>query len=283
MLGGMSLFDALTHTFATMATGGFSTRNASIGAVDSAYMAYVIIFFMMLAGANFSLHYRFLRGDFRAHLHNTEFRYYLAIIGLATVIIGFDVFFNQYQNLAVTLQNTLFQATSIQTTTGYVTADYEQWSFSAQFVLFVLMFIGGCAGSTGGGMTVIRIHLLFKFVFSEITRLVHPHAVVPVRLRHVAVPREVVTHVLGFFVLGILIFIVGVFVMTVIGLDMGSAFGATAATLWNVGPGFGSVGPTDNYAQIPALGKWVLSFYMLMGRLELFTVIILFSPSYWRK
>ena len=283
MLGGMNLFDALTHTFGTMATGGFSTRNASVGAYDSAYIDYVIIFFMLLAGTNFSLHYRFLRGDFRAHLRNTEFLYFLSIIALATIIIGVDTFFNQYQNLPKALQDTLFQVVSIQTTTGYGTADYEQWAFSSQFVLFSLMFIGGCAGSTGGGMKVIRIHLLIKFVFSEITRLIHPHAVVPVRLRKITVPRDVVTNVLGFFILGVLVFIAGVFAMSALGLDMATSFGATAATLWNIGPGLGSVGPTDNYAHIPLIGKWMLSLFMLMGRLELFTVIILFSPAYWRK
>lgn len=283
MFGGMSLFDALTHTFGTMATGGFSTKNASVGAYNSAYIDYVIIFFMVLAGTNFSLHYRFLRGDFTAYLRNVEFLYFLSIIGLATIVIGLDVFINQYQNLADTLRFTLFQVTSIQTTTGYGTANYEQWSFASQFVLLALMFIGGCAGSTGGGMKVIRIHLLIKFVFSEFVRLVHPHAVVPVRLRHIAVPQDVVTNVLGFFVLGILVFAGGVFMMALIGLDLPTSLGATAATLWNIGPGLGSVGPTENYAHIPWLGKWLLSFYMLVGRLEIFTVMILFSPAYWRK
>jgi len=283
MLGGMDLFEALTHTFGTMATGGFSTRNASVGAYNSAYIDYVIIFFMIIAGSNFSLHYRFLRGDFSVYLRNIEFLYFVSIIALATVIIGVDTFFNQYQSLAKALQDTLFQVASIQTTTGFGTADYEQWAFSSQFVLLTLMFIGGCAGSTGGGMKVIRIHLLIKFVFSEITRLIHPHAVVPVRLRKITVPPDVVTNVLGFFILGILVYIVGVFAMAALGLDMATSFGATAATLWNIGPGLGSVGPTDNYAHIPFLGKWLLSLYMLMGRLELFTVIILFSPSYWRK
>jgi len=266
-----------------MATGGFSTRNASIGAYNSAYIDYVIIFFMILAGTNFSLHYRFLRGDFKAHLRNTEFKYFLAIIGLTTLVIGLDNYFNQYQNIAKTVQDTLFQVTSIQTTTGYGTADYEQWAFSSQFILLTLMFIGGCAGSTGGGMKVVRIHLIIKFVVSEITRLIHPHAVVPVRLRNISVPSEVVTNVLGFFILGILVFGSGVFAMAAIGLDIDTAIGATVATLWNIGPGLGAVGPTDNYAHIPALGKWLLSFYMLMGRLELFTVIILFAPTYWRK
>ncbi len=284
VLGGMNLFDALTHTFGTMATGGFSTRNASVGAFDSAYIDYVIIFFMLVAGTNFSLHYRFLRGDLKTYFRNREFRYFLSIIAAATLILGLDTYFNVYdQNFALALRNTLFQVSSILTTTGYGTADYENWSFSSQFVLFVLMFIGGSAGSTGGGMKVIRIYLLIKFVFSEITRLVHPHAIVPVRLNNAVVPRDVVTNVMGFFVLAILLFTFGVFMMTAIGLDLMTSLGATAATLWNIGPGLGEVGPTDNYAFIPWVGKWVLSFLMLAGRLEIFTVLVFFSRTYWRK
>ena len=283
MLGGMSLFEALTHTFGTMATGGYSVRNASIGAYQSPYIDYVITVFMILAGANFSLHYRFLRGDFRIYFDNKEFRYFILIIGVATLIISFDTFFHYNRNLATTLQNTLFQVVSIMTTTGYVTADYEQWSFNSQFILFVLMFIGGSAGSTGGGLKVIRVYLLLKFMLSEITRLLHPHAVVSVRINNMAIPREVAMNVLGFFVLAMLVFVLGVLILSAMGLDMPTSFGATAAALWNIGPGLGSVGPTDNYAHIPVGGKWVLSILMLMGRLEVFTVVVLLSPSYWRK
>ncbi len=282
MLGSLNLFDALTHTFGTMATGGFSTYNKSIAAFDSAYIHYVIIFFMIIAGSNFSLHYRFLRGDWTIYFQNKEFRYYITIIGLGLSIILFDTFF-LYNNLARSFQDTLFQVVSIMTTTGYGTADYEQWSTNSQFVLFILMFIGGCAGSTGGGMKVMRIYLLIKFVFSEIIRLIHPHAVVSVRLNNAAVSRELITNVMGFFVLAIFLFSSGVFILTALGLDILTAFGATAASLWNIGPGLGAVGPTDNYAHIPWVGKWVLSFLMLAGRLEIFTVLILFSPSYWRK
>jgi trk system potassium uptake protein TrkH len=283
MLGGMSLFDALNHTFATMATGGYSTRNASVAAFDSAYIDYVIIVFMVLAGANFSLHYRFLRGNFNVHWFNKEFRYFLAIIAGATFLISIDTFENQYHNLPDTIRFTLFQVTSIVTTTGFGTADYEQWSYSSQFILFVLMFIGGSAGSTGGGMKVVRVYLLVKVMLTEIVRLIHPHAVIPVRANNQVVPRDVTMNVLSFFVLAMLVFILGTLTMAAIGLDLLSALGATAATLWNIGPGLGEVGPTDNYAFIPAIGKWVLSGLMLMGRLEIFTVVVLFTPAYWRK
>jgi trk system potassium uptake protein TrkH len=283
MLGGMTLFDALCHSFGTLATGGYSTKNASIGAYNSAYIDYVVILFMILAGTNFSLHYRFLRGDFKAYLRNKEFLFFLSIIGLAFLIIVSDTYFNHYNNLATTAQKTLFQVVAILTTTGYGTADYEQWAFSSQFTLFMLMFFGGCAGSTGGGIKIIRIFVLVKFVFSEITRLLHPHAVIPVRIGHTVIPREVVTNVLGFFILFILTFMLGVLTMSAMGLDMATSFGSVAATLANIGPGLGNVGPTDNYANIPLLGKWVLCLLMLMGRLEIFTVIILLSPFYWQK
>jgi len=283
MLGGMSFFDALCHAFGTLATGGYSTKNASIGAYGSAYIDYVVIVFMLLAGTNFALHYRFFRGDFKAYFRNKEFLFFLSIIGMAAVIIGVDVYFNQHRSVPATVQKTLFQVVSIVTTTGYGTADYEQWNFSSQFTLFMLMFFGGCAGSTGGGMKMIRIFILVKFVFSEITRLLHPHAVVPVRIGESVIPREVVTNVLGFFILFILTFMVGVLVMSSLGLDMATSFGSVAATLGNIGPGLGGVGPTDNYANIPLAGKWVLCLLMLMGRLEIFTVIILLAPHYWHK
>lgn len=283
MLGGMNLFEALCHAFGTLATGGYSTKNASVGAYASAYIDYVIIVFMMLAGINFSLHYRFLRGDFKAYLNNREFLVFLLIIGLATFFIGLDTFFRSNLSLLRTFRDTLFQVVSILTTTGYGTADYEQWSAGSQIVLFFLMFIGGCAGSTGGGMKVIRIFVLTKFVFSEIVRLLHPHAVVPVRIGKTAIGRDVLTNVFGFFILYVFIFSISVLIMAELGLDIVSAFGAVAASLGNIGPGLGSVGPMDNYAHLPALGKWILSLLMLMGRLELFTVVILFSPSFWRK
>lgn len=285
LFGGMDLFDSLCHTFGTMATGGFSTRNTSIAAFDSAYIEYVIIFFMLVAGANFSLHFHALRGHWKGYRHNKEFLFYLSLIGMAFVVIAASSTFRggMYSGMEEAFRKTLFQVVSIITTTGYGTADYELWSFSAQFVLFGLMFIGGCAGSTGGGMKVMRIHLLVKFVFREITRLVHPRAVVPVRMAGTAIDRDVVANVLGFFVLFILSFAAGVFVMSELGLDMPTSFGAVAATLCNVGPGLGAVGPTDNYSAIPAAGKWVLSILMLMGRLEIYTVIVLLSPATWKR
>ncbi len=283
LAGGMKFFDALCHAFGTVATAGFSTRNASVGAFDSTFIRYVIIFFMILGGTNFSLHYRFLRGDLTAHLRNGEFRLFLAIAAVITLLIGFDTYYNNYQNLAETAEKSLFQVASILTTTGFTTADYEQWSLSSQLLLFVLMFVGGCAGSTCGGMKIMRVHLLLKFVLTEVIRLVHPHAVVPVRLGPTAIPREVVTNVVGYSILFVSLFVAGVLVMAAMGLDFTTSMGAVAATLGNIGPGLGMVGPTDGYSQVPFFGKWILSALMLIGRLDIFTVIVLLSPQFWKK
>jgi trk system potassium uptake protein TrkH len=283
MFGGMNLFEALCHTFGTMATGGFSTRNASIGYYNNAYVQYVVIFFMLLAGTNFSLHYRFLKKEVNAYHRNKEFLFFIGLVIGATLFIGFDTLTNHYHQWETAFRNTLFQVVSILTTTGYGTADYEQWSFSSQFILFLFMFIGGCAGSTGGGMKIIRLYVLIQFVRMEVKRLLHPSAVIPVRVGTQVIPREIVTHVIGFLALMIGLFILGVLLMTALGLDLVSALGAVAATLGNIGPGLGSVGPTDNYAHIPLIGKWILTFFMLAGRLEIYTVLILFAPSFWKK
>lgn len=283
MLGGMNLFDALCHTFGTMATGGFSTKDASIGHYNSVYIDYIIIFFMLVAATNFSLHYRFMKREFKSYIKNNEFRLLIFLICSATLLIGMHTFLHHYSNAEMAFRKTLFQVTSILTTTGYTTADFEQWAFSSQFILFLLMFIGGCAGSTGGGMKIIRLYVLIKFVFAEIRRLMHPKAVIPIRVGNTVIPRDIVRNILGFLALMTGLFICGVIVMTILGLDLVSAFAAVAATLNNIGPGLGSVGPTDNYAHIPLIGKWVLTFFMLAGRLEIYTVLVLLAPSFWKK
>ncbi len=283
LIGGMNLFDSLCHTFGTMATGGFSTKNASIGHYESPYIQYVVIFFMITAGTSFSLHYRFMQKDFKSYIKNTEFSFFLILILGATLFIGYDTLTNHFPNLEEAFRKTLFQVVSILTTTGYGTADYEQWKISSQFVLFLFMFIGGCAGSTGGGMKIIRLYVLIQLVRTEIKKLLHPNAIIPVRVGNTVIPKEIMTNVLGFLSLMIGLFVIGVILMSLLGLDMVSAFGAVAATLGNIGPGLGSVGPTDNYAYIPLAGKWILTFFMLAGRLEIYTVLILFAPSYWKK
>jgi trk system potassium uptake protein TrkH len=282
MLGGMGLFDALCHTFTTMATGGFSTYNASIGYFHSPYIQYVFIFFMFLAGVNFSLHFRALRGNVRAYGRDGEFRFYLSMILLATVAIFAANSLSRLGSTEETIRHSLFQTVSIMTTTGYVTADYEAWPFFNHAILFLLMFIGGCAGSTGGSIKNIRILLLLKATFSELRKLIHPHAVVSVRISGRPVSGEIIANVLGFFFLYVLIFALGSAAMAAFGLDLRSALASVAATLGNIGPGFGAVGPTQTYAPLPIGAKWLLSFFMLIGRLEIFTVMVLFSRSFWR-
>ena len=283
LLGGMSLLDALSHTFATMATGGFSTRNASVGAYQSAYIDWVIIIFMFIAGANFSLHYRALRGDVKIYRFDRDFMLYAGIVLVATALVFISNLLYLYTDSERALRDALFQVVSIQTTTGFATADYELWSFFAQYLLLMLMFVGGSAGSTAGGIKVIRLYLVVKFIMNEFTRLLHPQAVVPVRVRRAPVSREIVANVVGFFALYIACFVVGVGVITLFGQDLETAIGAVAATLGNVGPGLGNVGPMDNYGFLPDVSKWTLSVLMLLGRLELFTVAILLTPAYWRR
>jgi trk system potassium uptake protein TrkH len=283
LFGGMNLFDSLCHTFGSMATGGFSTRNASIGAFQSTYIDYVIIIFMILAGTNFALHYRLLHGSIKEVLKNSEFRFYIGIIIFSTIFIGIQNYLYHYTNFFETLHYTLFQVVSIMTTTGYGTYDYEQWSYSSQLMLLLLMYIGGCAGSTGGGIKVIRIYILIKYVYSEIIRLLHPQAVIPIRIGDAVVDRKVVTNIAGFFILFLVVTVIGVISMSLVGLDIHTSIGAVSATINNIGPGIGLVGPTENYGHIPIQGKWILSFLMLIGRLEVFTVLIMLAPSFWRK
>ena len=283
MAGGMNFYEALCHAFATLATGGFSTRNASVGAYDSAYIDWVITCFMFLAGVNFSLHYYALRGRLREYFRNEEFLFYLA---LTVGVTGLLVIINQgtsYQSLAENLRFSAFQTTSILTTTGFGTADYETWPVLAQYLLVFLMFIGGCAGSTGGGIKVARILLIFKHAQVQLYRLIHPRAVRLVKLGNTPVDREVMQSILGFFALYMAIFVLASFLMAASGMDLVSAGAAVIATLGNVGPGLGSVGPVDHYGLIAPFGKTVLILCMLLGRLELFTVLVLFFPSFWRK
>ena len=282
-VAGMDWFDAFCHTFGTMATGGFSTKNASIGYYNSALIDYIIVTFMIIAGMNFTLHYRALRGKPLVYFKDREAIFFLIVIVIAIVFICIDVFPGTYDNFFESVQKSVFQVVSIITTTGYGTADYEQWRFSSHVILFILMFMGGCAGSTGGGMKIIRSLILIKFGLNEIKRLIHPHAVLPVRVGNMPISREIVTNIAGFFLLYITLFVIGILVMSGLGLDFETSFGSVAATINNIGPGLGDVGPMDNYSKIPVFGKWFLSFLMLAGRLEVFTVLILFTPSFWRK
>jgi len=282
MFGGLNLFESLSHAFATMATGGFSTRNDSITGF-SPYVQYVITGFMFLAGVNFTVHYMALHGKLRDVIHNEEFRYYTFIAFFSATVIAVAMFFNNSSGIESAFRDASFTVVSIMTTTGFVTANYLNWPVAIWFIVFLLMFIGGSAGSTGGGIKVVRQMLLFKNSMLELKRLLHPQAVIPLRMNGKPVSQEIILRVLAFFLIYLLIFAFGAFVMTLLGLDFSTAIGASIATLGNIGPGIGHVGPVDNYTIVPEAGKWFLSFLMLLGRLEFFTVLILFSPSFWKK
>jgi trk system potassium uptake protein TrkH len=282
-LGDMSLYDAVAHTFTTMATGGFSTRTASIGAFDSVYVDTVVTVFMFLAGANFVLHYRALTGKPKAYFRDTEFIFYVAVLLVAAVIITLQIGIDIYGSFARAFRHAIFQVVSLTTTTGYVTADYEKWSFLSQLLLFILIFMGGCAGSTGGGIKQARMLMFVKQSYHELYKLVHPKAVISMKMSGNPVPAEVIHGAMGFFLIYTGSFLAASLVISGLGYDLVSSMGAVAATLGNVGPGFGLVGPTDNYAHLPLLGKWVLTVSMLMGRLEIYTVLVLFTAAYWRQ
>ncbi|MCK5775908.1 MAG: hypothetical protein KAH25_07030, partial [Bacteroidales bacterium] len=281
MLGDMSFFDSICHAFATMATGGFSTQNASIAAY-SPYIQYIIIIFMILAGTSFSLHYFMWNRKFSKIRSNEEYVFYISIIIITTIIITVGLITTMNMELENAFRNSLFQVVSILTTTGFVTADYLLWPTGMWMLLFILFFFGGSAGSTGGGVKLVRILILIKNSVLEFRRLIHPQAIIPVRLNKKPVPSKIVFVVISFFLFYIATFAFGVIVMSFMGLDFESAVGASASSIGNIGPALGSLGPVNNYAHLPDMGKWFLSFLMLLGRLEIFTVLIIFSPSFWR-
>lgn len=283
LIGGMSFFDSVCHTFGTMATGGFSTHNASIGHYGSAYIEGVVTLFMIVAGANFALHYQLLLGRPGRYLHDTEFRFYLFSILFSTGGIVLLLWGGAYDTWTASFRYAVFQVVSILTTTGYITVDYEQWPLAVQFILFALMFFGGCAGSTGGSVKCIRILLLLKQAYKEIYSLIHPHAVTTIKLGKKTVPADVMESVLGFSLVYLGIFVVASLLMSWLGLDFKSALSSVAACIGNVGPGLGMVGPVKTYLPIVPAGKWILIVCMILGRLEIFTLLILFVPQFWKK
>ncbi|MEO0897379.1 MAG: potassium transporter TrkG [Bacteroidota bacterium] len=284
MFGGMDFFESTCHAMATLSTGGFSTRQASVGAF-SPYIQYVITLFMFVAGVNFALTYHALRGKPLRIWQNEEFRLYLFLTLILIAIVTTIVFLRGDITLEKAFRDASFQILAIITTTGFGTADFTAWGPFLMVLFFILMFSGACAGSTSGGMKLIRFLVVFKNSYLELKRQVHPKAILPVRFNGKAIQNDVVSRILSFFIIFIILFVAGSFVMSAMGLDFMSALGSVAATLGNIGPGIGIVGPGDalNFAQIPDAGKWFLSFLMLLGRLELFTVLMLFSPFFWKE
>ena len=282
-LTGMPLFDALTNMFGTMATGGFNPKNLSVGGYNNPVFEIIIIFFMFIAGANFTLHYQVLHGNIKSLFKDREFLFYGGVVLIAILAVTTDLRVYIYNSIFTALRYASFQVVSMITTTGFVTADYDTWPAFSKSILLILMFIGGCAGSTGGAIKNIRILLLMKQAYREFRKLLHPQAVSPIRLGDKVVSEDVMRNITGFFFLYIFIFIISSFIMTILGLDIVSAMSSVAATLGNVGPGLGLVGPSQTYAFIPPLGKIVLSLCMLLGRLEIYTVLIMVVPDFWRK
>ena len=283
MVGGMDLYDALCHTFTTMPTGGYSTKNASIAHFDSAYLDTVIIIFMVLAGINFSLHYQFLRGKPLVFWRDSECRFFLGVVLFLILVVSFNVYGSVYGTIGKAFRYGAFQVVSIITTTGYATANYEKWPVMSQLILLLCMFFGASAGSTGGGVKAVRVMVCLKYCYNELFSLIHPHAVRVIKLGGEPVPEDVTRSILGFLALYVGLFAVSSVVLAGMGVDLISALAAVAATLGNIGPGLGLVGPVDNFAVIPYWGKWLLIWCMLLGRLEIYTVIILLVPEFWRK
>ena len=279
-LSGMTFYDALCTTFSTMSTGGFSSHSESIAFFQSSLIEYIVIFFMFVAGANFALHYWVLRGGANHLFRDSEFRLYTSIVFGATLLIVL-VLWNTHGFDSIRLG--LFQVVTIITTTGFTTADFDAWPDAARMVLFLLLFIGGCAGSTGGGPKVVRLLLLIKYGYRELFRSLHPKAILPIRLGKQMVPQGVMEAILSFFILYIFIFAAASLILSILGMDPVSATSAAATALGNVGPGFNIIGPAAHFGGVHPIGKLVLILCMWIGRLEIFTVLVLLIPDFWRK
>lgn len=281
-VAGMGAFDAVNHSLTTMATGGFSTKNDSLQFADPV-IQYIIIFFMFLAGTSFTLTYFALKRNFKKVFKNEEFKVYLSFTVVITLIVTITLLVVSDEPFEASFRDALFQVVSLITTTGFVSADYTSWAPFLSVIFFILLFVGGSAGSTAGGVKVIRHIVLFKNSFLELKRQLHPSAIMPVRISGQAVEQSIVYNVLAFIMIYILVFLVGVTLLSTMNVDFDTAFGAVATSLGNVGPGIGDVGPLDNFSEMPTGGKWLLSALMLLGRLELFTVLMLLTPHFWRK
>ena len=285
LAGGMSLFDSLTHMFGTMGTGGFSPKNASVGAYGSVYFDVVISAFMFIAGANFLLHYHFLTGGgFSVYAKDEEFKFYSSVVGFFILTTTANlVLYRVYPGILTALRYSMFSVVSITTTTGFATADFAKWPAYSHYVLLFLMFLGACAGSTGGAIKCVRAWLLLKIAYGQLFRIVHPKSIRNIWYNGKIVPSEVVQGVQSMAMLYMTVFVVASLALAWLGKDIITAISAVAATLGNIGPGLGSVGPTDNYAHFSIPAKWICSFCMLVGRLEVYSVMVLLVPQFWRK
>lgn len=279
---GMSFFDALCHSFATVAIGGFSTHDASLGYFDSNLINIIATVFMLIAGVNFALHFTAWRlQSLRQYLKDPELKFYLVILVLLSVVTSAVLFSTQTYNGFDSVVHGVFQSVSIATTTGFTTANFSEWPSVLPYMLIYASIIGACAGSTGGGMKVIRILLILKQGLREVQRLIHPNSVIPIKLGSTLVPDRVIEAVWGFFAVYVMVFLALLLALLATGLDVITAFSAVGAAINNLGPGLGGVAQSYSLLSDPA--KWILCFAMLLGRLEIFTLLVLFLPMFWRR
>ena len=281
---GLDFFDAINHALTTTSTGGFSTKQDSIAAFQNPWVETVIVLFMLAAGTNFTLIYFGLKFRFKKLLKNDEFKWYISAIISVVILLSIVHYFTVDQSsFTSSFRSISFQVVSIITTTGYATADYNLWGSFMSFIFFLLLFSGASAGSTSGGIKIVRIILLIKNGLLEFKRRLHPKAVIPLILNRATVSGQITYNLLAFIFLYLFIFTIGSLILTALGVDFLTSISAAASAIGNVGPGIGTVGPSSSFAHIPDFGKWILSLLMLMGRLELFTVCLLFTPYFWKR
>jgi trk system potassium uptake protein TrkH len=282
-LGGMDFFDAVCHSFGAVATGGFSVKNASIGHYQSAYIEMTVAILMLVGGTNFSLHFYALKGHVSRYWRSSEFKFYCFVVSASIALVTLNLISSNHNSLSGALRYAIFQVASIGTATGYSTANYEKWPFFSQMLLITLMFIGGMVGSTAGGIKQARILIMLKQAYRELYQLIHPHAFTTLKLDGKSINKETLGGIWGFIFLFLFIYVIAVLIMSFLGLDIITSLSTVVSSMSNVGPALGNAGPTENYSTIPTAGKWVLILCMLIGRLEIYTVIILFVPHFWRK
>lgn len=282
-LEGMTLFDSFCHAFGTMATGGFSTKSESIGYFNSPLIEWTIIFFMFAAATNFSLHFSALSYRRFRYFSDAEFKFYFGIILFFAIIITINISQHFYGWSFSNIRHAVFTSVSLITSTGFGTEDFETWPSFSKTIIFFMFFIGGSAGSTTGALKIIRTVLVLKYLAVEVRRLIHPKGIFLLSIGGKVIPDNVVSNTLGFYLFYIFIFVIASLSFSAMGIDLVTATTASASALGNIGPGLGSIGPTDNWGHFPVLAKWIASFCMLLGRLEIFTITVLFSRSFWRQ
>lgn len=283
VIAGMPLYDAFVHTFGTVGTGGFSSKNLSIGAYNNIFIEVIISVFMFICGANFTLYYQALKGNIKGIFKDEEFRLYAGVVFTSILLITINLTGNIFTSIGESLRHASFQVSSIITTTGYATVDFNKWPVFSKMILFLLMFIGGCAGSTGGGIKNIRILILFKAMKRELLKIIHPRAVYSIRIGGKTMNEKTLSEIMSFFFMYIFIFVIAVLLVSIDGKDMVTTLSSVAATLGNIGPGFEMVGPAGNFSELSKLSKMVLSLCMIVGRLEIYPILLLMIPNFWKK